>query len=376
MRTLSILGRTIAVRPSELALSTLAHDLHRHRAVLPIGALFAFVSRQLGRLLSLAFSWATLVLFGKVAKDKQLLLSIMALLSLIWPIAIAGVALPSVGTFLLGLVTVPPWIENWVRIGMLVLAIGAPLGVGYVASRLRDQRPPFAGMIRALLSGYPNALALAVVLVWLMLVTPVLKLAALARRHETAHVPIAIKPGGYEVVVRDLTAALDRAAIRVRRAKAPWPLALPGRILALVGGAGARALVPERLVQLRSADLIITIHPMDLGFSGKPKALARARGALVRELAFTEAYQTWTKESQEIEDALMRADKGDVSVEMIARQLETIDLPYEEWEILYRILLQVRLRRNPIGTDTVGHEGNGRPAPRKKIGAAVAALRA
>jgi hypothetical protein len=350
--------------------------LHRHPAVLPIGALFAFVSRQLGRLLSLAFSWATLVLFGQVAKDKQLLLSIMALLSLVWPVATLGVALPSVATFLLGLVTVPAWIENWVRVGMLVLAIAAPLGVGYVATRLRDQRPGAAGMIRALLAGYPNAIALSAVLLWLMVVTPALKLSALVRRHETAHVPIAVKPGGYGVVVRDLTAALDRASIRVRRAQAPWPLALPGRILALVGGAGVRALVPEHLVELRGKDLVITIHPMDLGLTGKAKIIARARAALVRELSFTEAYQTWTKESQDIENALMRADRGEVSVETIARQLATIDLPFEEWEILYRILLQVRLRRNPIGSDTVGNEGNGRPALRKKIGAAIAALRA
>jgi hypothetical protein len=342
--------------------------------VLPIGALFAFVSRQLGRLLSLAFSWATLVLFGQVSKDKQLLLSIMALLSLVWPIAVAGVALPSVGTFLLGLVTVPPWVENWVRVGMLVLAVVAPLGVGFVATRLRDQRPGAWGMFRALLAGYPNALALAVVLLWLMLVTPALKLAAVARRQETAHVPIAIKPGGYEVVVRDLTEALGRAGVRVRRAQAPWPLALPGRILALVGGAGVRALVPERLVQLRGGDLVITVHPMDLGLGGKPAVLARARAALVRELSFTEAYQTWTKEAQQIEDALMRAAKGEASVETIARQLATIDLPFEEWEIVYRILLQVRLRRNPIGTDTVGHEGNGKPGLRRKIEAAIAAL--
>src|SRR5688500_15626025 len=189
-------------------------------------------------------------------------------------------------------------------------------------------------MIRALLAGYPNALALAVVLVWLMLATPVMKLGALARRHETAHVPIAIKPGGYEVVVRDLTDALGRADVRVRRAQAPWPLALPGRILALVGGAGVRALVPERLVQLKGTDLIITIHPMDLGLSGKPKALARARAALVRELSFTEAYQTWTKEAQQIEDALMRADNGAVSVETIARQLETIDLPLDRKSVV------------------------------------------
>ena len=342
--------------------------------MLPIGALFAFVSRQLGRLLSLAFSWATLVLFGQVSKDKQLLLSIMALLSLVWPIAIAGVALPSVGTFLLGLVTVPPWVENWVRVGMLVLAVVAPLGVGFVATRLREQRPGAKGMFRALLAGYPNALALAVVLLWLMLVMPVLKLAAVARRRETAHVPIAIKPGGYEVVVRDLTEALSRAGVRVRRAQAPWPLALPGRVLALVGGAGVRALVPEQLVQLRGGDLVITVHPMDLSLGGKPTVLARARAALVRELSFTEAYQTWTKEAQQIEDALMRAAKGEGSVETIARQLATIDLPFEEWEIVYRILLQVRLRRNPIGTDTVGHEGNGKPGLRRKIEAAIAAL--
>jgi hypothetical protein len=344
--------------------------------MLPIGALFAFVGRQLGRLLSLAFNWATLVLFGQVAKDKQLLLSVMALLSLVWPVAIAGVALPSVGTFLLGLVTVPTWIESWVRVAMLVLALTAPLGVGFVASRLRDQRPGGIGMVRALLAGYPNALALAAVLLWLMFVTPALKLSALARRHETAHVPIAIKPGGYETVVRDLTAALGRADMRVRRERAPWPLALPGRILALVGGAGVRALVPEDLVQLRGRGFVITLHPMDLGLTGKAKVISRARAALVRELSFTEAYQTWTKESQQIEDALMRADQGAVSVESIARQLATIEMPFEEWEIVYRILLQVRLRRSPIGTDAVGHEENGRPAIRRKIEAAIAALRA
>lgn len=30
-------------------------------------------------------------------------------------------------------VTVPELIENWVRVGMLVLALTAPLGAGYVA---------------------------------------------------------------------------------------------------------------------------------------------------------------------------------------------------------------------------------------------------
>ena len=133
--------------------------------------------------------------------------------------------------------------------------------------------------------------------------------------------------------------------------------------------------MPKQLVQLRGKDLNITIHPMDLRFTGKTKVLASARAALVRELSFTEAYQTWTKESQEIEDALMRAADGKTSVEMIARQLATIEIPYEEWEILYRILLQVRLRRNPIGTDEVGRNGSGRPGLLQRIGAAITALK-
>ena len=68
--------------------------------MLPLGALLAFGTRQVSRLVQLAFAWATLVLFGQVSKDKQLFLSFMALLALVWPIAIAGVAFPSIGTFL------------------------------------------------------------------------------------------------------------------------------------------------------------------------------------------------------------------------------------------------------------------------------------
>src|SRR4051812_49722935 len=122
--------------------------------MLPIGALFAYATRQVGRLVQLAFNWATLVLFGQVAKDKQLFLSLMALFALVWPIALAGVAIPSVGTFLLGFVTVPEWLDLWVRIAMLALALLAPLVVGFLAIKLRDQAPRGLSIVRALLAGY------------------------------------------------------------------------------------------------------------------------------------------------------------------------------------------------------------------------------
>jgi hypothetical protein len=343
--------------------------------MLEIGALFAFLGRQIGRLLQLAFSWATLVLFGQVSKDKQLLLSLMALLALVWPIALIGVLVPSVATFLLGFVTVPDWLDLWVRIGMLVLAILAPLGVGFLSIKLRDSAPRGIAFVRALFGGYPSALALAVVLVWLMVVAPLTKIVAIAKRHDTAHIPIQAKPGGYDTVVDDLRAALERAGLSVRHGFAPWPLTVPGRILALVGGAGVRALVPKRLSQLRAKEFTITVHPMDLTLTGKTRALTRARAALVRELTFTEAYQTWTKEAHELEDALLEASRGRGDVAAIGSRLDKVDLPYEEWEVLYRMLLQVRLRRAHVaGGDSVRPEQA--PGLWDRIESAVAALTA
>ena len=341
--------------------------------MLPIGALFAFVGRQVGRLVQLAFNWATLVLFGQVAKDKQLFLSLMALFALVWPIALAGVAIPSVGTFLLGFVTVPAWLDLWVRVAMLALALLAPLAVGFLAIKLRDQAPRGLSYVRALLAGYPNALALAVVLLWLMIVTPIMQLIAVAHRHDSAHIPISVKPGGYDTVVDDLRAALERAGLVVRHTFAPWPLTLPGRILALVGGAGVRALVPQHLSQLRAHDFVMTVHPMDLTLSGRTRALARARASLVRELTFTQAYQTWTKEAHAIEDALLEASNGNTDLGEIGARLDKLDVPFEEWEILYRMMLQVRLRRAKVfGGDEV--RTRAQPGIRSRIEAAVAAL--
>src|SRR5256885_4503270 len=83
------------------------------RAMLEIGFLFAFIGRQLGRVLTIAFNWATIVLFGRVPQDRQLYLSGMALTALLWPIVLAGIAFPSFATVLLGFFTVPNWASPW-----------------------------------------------------------------------------------------------------------------------------------------------------------------------------------------------------------------------------------------------------------------------
>jgi hypothetical protein len=344
--------------------------------VLEIGFIFAFVGRQLGRVLTLAFNWATIVLFGRVPQDRQLYLSGMALTALLWPIVLAGIAFPSFATFLLGFFTVPDWASPWVRVAMLTLAILLPLANGALSARLPDEgsRPKGRALASAILRGYPNALALFVVMVWMMIVAPLGKIRALLRRWESAHVPIAVKLGGYDTVVQDLAGALERAGIQVTRRRAHWAYELPGKVLAALGGETVRALVPAQLAELFGYGFEMTLHPMDLSLLGRKKTLARARAAIVRELTFTEAYQTWSREAQAIEDRLMKAARGEDDLDAIGTVLNERDFDFEEWEILYRLLLQVRLRVSGTGTDAVDSTEQRKPPLRERVVAAARVL--
>ena len=104
---------------------------------------------------------------------------------------------------------------------------------------------------------------------------------------------------------------------------------------------------------LYDAGVEVVVHPMDLALGGRKGPLSRARAAIARELTFTRANQTWTVQAQEIEDALARAARSDGDLDAIAARLAKVELGYDQWEILYRLLLQVRLRTSPLETDAL-----------------------
>lgn len=326
--------------------------------MLPIGALFAYAGQQVGRILGVAFSWATTTLFGRVPPKKQIVLSVMALASLAWPIAVAGIIFPPIATFLFALVTLPRWTDPWLRPVMLSLALLLPAVVGLASTRLEaDHRPIGASLLR----GYPTAAALFVVLVWMMVLAPAVKLRAVLRRWTSAHRTIVVKEGQYERVVRDVVAALERAGVPVRVARAGWPFEVPGTVLEVLGGPRVKRFVPRVLLKLVRPDLEIVIHPMDLAIHGKHEAVSRAQAAIARELTFTEAYQTWDERAQRIEDELLRAARGEAEVDPIGPRIEELTIEIDQWEILYRLFLQVRLRRSPIESDALIPELDERP---------------
>src|SRR5688572_15250901 len=92
------------------------------------------LGRFAGQILNTTLGWATLLLFGKVPQQKQIVLLFMVFGSLIWVALLAGIALPNVGALLVATVPRPDFIpEEWVRIGMLAGAILVPLAIGLAA---------------------------------------------------------------------------------------------------------------------------------------------------------------------------------------------------------------------------------------------------
>jgi hypothetical protein len=344
--------------------------------VLEVAAIFAFLGRQLGRVASLAFSWATTALFGRVPQRKQILLSGMAIGALLWPVVLAGVLVPSVATFLLAFVTLPAFVESWVRPVMLLLALALPLGVGALGAWLHDVRPRGRELGVALLRGYPTSIGLFLVLVWMLVLAPVRNLQAILRRWSSAHVAIAVKPNGYDRVVTDVAAALGRAGLPVRSRRAGWAFEMPGRLLAVLAGRRVRRFVPPVLVALVRPDLEIVVHPMDLSMRGAERTIFRARAAITRELAFTDAYQTWSEEAQLLEDRLARAARGEDDLDEIGRRIEALAIDHEQWDVLYRLFLQVRLRISPDETDALVPEVETAPPVGKRLAGIRRAFRA
>lgn len=319
-----------------------------------IGSVFAMVGRFAGRLLNSALGWATLLLFGKVEGRKQTILLVIALASLVWILTIVGVIVPDIGAFLLAFVPVPDGVaEDWVRLGMLALALLIPLLVGAAAIYVTqaDRRPKWFGLLTGVLRGYPFTLVLALTIAILAGVSIARKARSLSKRWEDAHVPVVVKPGGYERVLDDLRGVLDRSGLPVRTRPAPSIISLPPRMLDAVAGRTLGSLVPDRLMMLTGDELEVLVYPSDVAISGSKVAMARARAAIAIELTEAPAYLTTSAEAQRIEDATAelagRAGERLPPTEWRRRlreldpRIATLAVPFDEWETVYRQRLQV-----------------------------------
>jgi hypothetical protein len=313
------------------------------------------LGRLAGRFLNTTLGWATILLFGKVAGRRQALLLVIALGSLLWIATVAGVVVPEVGTFLIAFVPLPESLDdNLVRLVMLGMALLLPLMIGAGALYLTEasRRPGGVRLIGALFRGYPFTLVLAITIVLLGAVALVRKVHSMARRWDSSHVPIVVKPGGYEEVLRQLEAVLDGAGVAADRRPAPAVLSVPPKLLDRVAGNALGSMVPDRLAVLTGAGVEILVYPSDVAIAGTKDLVARARSATAAQLTAAPAYLTTSEEAQRIEDELRKLAQlpaqewgtGTAARQRLQRiddQLARLTVPFDEWETVYRQRLQV-----------------------------------
>jgi hypothetical protein len=335
-----------------------------------LAALFALGSRFAGKVLTTALGWASTLLFGRVPADRQPLLLGITFGSVIWLVLVAGVVFPDIGAFLLVLIPPQEFVPEWaIRLAMLIGALIVPALVGVLVVLLRPaaERTPRT-IVEGIARGYPLTVLLAVLLVFLAGLAIWRRGTSVVRGWTDAHVPIVVMDGAYDKVARDLDAAVTAAGLEVESRPAPSVMSAPARWLARVAGRGSAGLVPDRMVQLHGPELDILIYPMDLLVSGKPRPVARARAAMASRLTTTAAHMTISAEAQHLEDRLgrlLRPSGGDARprfderaqamLASIDEELTTVDIPYEEWEVLYRQRLQVErdLRAGAMADETV-----------------------
>jgi len=327
-----------------------------------IQVLLAALARSAGRILNTAVGWATTMIFGRVPEKRQIYVSIMTFGSLVWIAVIVGIAFPSVGTFLLSFVPLPSWVDRrWVRLAMIVAAAVLPALVGTVSLLLRDpdERPAGSARLRAVLRGYPFTLGLAVTLLMMCVLAPVMKLQTLMRRWASQHIPVVVRSEDYDDVLEQVQRVLAAGGWRTERRAASWMVRLPTRVLTLLAGRTLDAYVAQQLTTLRAARFEAVLHPSDLVLSGEEGQVVHARSLLVEQLAFGKAHLTWTRDAQALEDDMRRlhgrlalgagssgsrqeAGLGR-ALDHVDSRLKDLDVTYEEWEVLFRQRLLLRL---------------------------------
>jgi hypothetical protein len=319
-----------------------------------LAGLLSLLGRFAGQLLNTTLGWATLLLFGKVPQQRQGILLVIVFGSLVWVALVLGVIVPDVGTFLVAAVPAPDFVdEGWIRLAMLAGALIVPLAIGVAAVFVTsaENRPRgIPRIIATVLRGYPFAFVLAVVMVELAVVSTVRKLRSMSKRWEDAHVPVIVKPAAYDEVLGLLQGSLTEAGVEVQPRDAGMLISGPPKLLDLVAGRALGDLVPDRLKLLVGKQLEILVYPSDLAISGTKDQVARSRAVMSSRLVEAPAYLTTTAEAQKFEDELERLGAGASArrpeeqlahIRQLDAHLAKLAVPYDEWETLYRMRLQL-----------------------------------
>jgi Putative Actinobacterial Holin-X, holin superfamily III len=322
-----------------------------------IQALFAFVSRSLGRIFSALFDWAVVALFGRVGGTRKTALSVLMAAAAAWPLLVLGIVAPQVATFVLAFVPLAGSVStNVVRLIWFALALLVPLGIGAAVWVQADPEKRPKSAARSILRGFPITLGLAGAFAVLLVTVPVLRIVSGLRGRRDVHMALVTTPESYSLAADLVVSTLRRHGFDVKPEPPPWWMALPSSILLRLARGAFEGVVLQKTAYFRGATLEAALYPNALLLRGTENDTARAQALVVEAVTGRpDMFQTFSPGAQDLErqiqrvwSVLRRHPEAHVQagpllsrVDDIAAKMARTPLPFEEWQILYRQVLQL-----------------------------------
>ena len=302
-----------------------------------------------------ALGWATSLYFGDIPGRQGRLLSVVSLLAVAWIIVIVGFAIP----ILLGAILQATGVieENfevvWYHyLGLMAAIVGLPPAIAatVVYGNFHDRRDvrTWLGLLPRC---YTATLMLGLAVLEMVAFTPILLFQRWREKRKFVSVPLVMRDGSDDddlvEAVRDALRAIgiDEVGVSEAQGLKAWPMRTVGYAVRHLLG----AIVRGEPMRLDAGDTKLYAYATNISITGPKEETYRIRAAIERELAFCEAYLTWSEDAQELEDELKAAHAeadGDVGamrerLDDIQERMDTASLTGEEWNVLYRLRLQV-----------------------------------
>ncbi len=319
---------------------------------LPLVLLIAW--QALSRSASFALGWATSLFFGHVPGSKGRLLSIMALVAAAWVVVVLGFAIPLGAGWVaerIGLVDRNfdlAWFQTWGLAAAVVLTPPVVAGLSEIAGF--DEPGSVGHWLSRLPVSYPGTASLGASVLMMVVIAPFLVVQRLRAGKVLLAMPLVLREGSDDASVTDaIRAALDDLELgtfehRTLGGPRSWPLRTMGFAARHLLGTVVRG-EPDRMV---GDGLEVLSFATNVVVLGPPEHAHRARAAIARQLAFSDAYVTWSDDSQALEDALVElreARLGGHDIEPLLdrfrARLDAASLNADEWNVLERLRLQL-----------------------------------
>ena len=345
-------------------------------------ALISYLTKSAGKALNAIFGWAVIALFGQTSQKEQTVLSAVVAAAAAWPLLVLGVIVPKVALLVLAFVPLAKSVPSlWLRIVWIALAVLVPTLVGTAVAKrgLRESLPQSRFM--KFLSGFRITLGLAAAFLLMLIVAPILRIATVLRRREVVRVPALMDRGATAEAMAALAGALERHGLALKRARAPWHMTAPSKIMIKIGGAAFAHMAGDHVEYRANERLAVAVLPNETILRGEPEAVGRAHALCAEVYGPRAVLQTFAADSRALEQQIKRvwsiyreqprahreAAPLRARVSEIAAGLSQKNLPWDEWQTVYRMLLQLdrALRGEQALLDSAGQEE--KPMDEKKV---------